>query len=142
MGFSFLPLDRCKALLKFDEGEVLTPYKDIEGNLTIGIGHLLSNGISKEVSEIIFYEDFIKAQMDCYAKIPCYAGLNEARRYVLANMCFNIGISRLLGFKKMLAALEKEDYKKAAEEMMDSKWAVQVKSRATRLKEIMIKGEY
>ena len=142
MGFSFLNLDRCFDLLKIDEGEVLTPYKDSEGNLTIGVGHLLSNGISREVSKIIFYEDFLKAQMDCWDKIPCYANLNEARRYVLANMCFNIGISRLLGFKKMLSALDKEDYSKAAVEMMDSKWAVQVKSRATRLKEIMIKGEY
>ena len=142
MGFSFLNLDRCFDLLKIDEGEVLTPYKDSEGNLTIGVGHLLSNGISREVSKIIFYEDFLKSQMDCWDKIPCYANLNEARRYVLANMCFNIGISRLLGFKKMLSALDKEDYSKAAEEMMDSKWAVQVKSRATRLKEIMIKGEY
>ena len=142
MGFSFLPLDRAYELLKKDEGEVLTPYKDTEGNLTIGIGHLLANGITKEVSKIIFYEDFIKAQMDCWAKIPCYANLNEARRYVLANMCFNIGISRLLGFKKMIAALEQGYYERAAVEMLDSKWAKQVKSRAARLQEIMIKGEY
>ena len=142
MGFSFLPLDRAYALLKHDEGEELLPYKCPAGHLTIGIGHLLANGISREVSKIIFYEDFIKAQMDCYAKIPCYAGLNEARRYVLANMCFNMGIARLLGFKKMLSALEKEDYTTAATEMLDSKWAKQVHSRATRLQKIMIKGEW
>lgn len=142
MGFSFLPLDRAYALLKHDEGEELLPYKCPAGHLTIGIGHLLANGISREVSKIIFYEDFIKAQMDCYAKIPCYAGLNEARKYVLANMCFNMGIARLLGFKKMLSALEKEDYTTAAAEMLDSKWAKQVHFRATRLQKIMIKGEW
>ena len=142
MGFSFLPLDKSYIALKQDEGEELLPYKCSEGHLTIGIGHLLANGISREVSKIIFYEDFVKAQMDCWAKIPCYALLNEARRYVLANMCFNMGINRLLGFKKMLAALENQYYERAALEMMDSKWATQVKGRAARLKEIMIKGEW
>lgn len=142
MGFSFLPLEKAYILLKHDEGEELLPYKCPAGHWTIGIGHLLANGISCEVSKIIFYEDFINAQMDCYAKIPCYAGLNEARRYVLTNMCFNLGIKRLLGFKKMLSALDKQDYLKASEEMLDSKWASQVGPRAARLKEIMIKGEY
>lgn len=142
MGFSFLPLDRAYIFLKSDEGEELLPYKCPAGHLTIGIGHLLANGISREVSKIIFYEDFIKAQMDCYAKIPCYAGLNEARRYVLANMCFNMGINRLTGFKKMISALAKEDYATAADEMLDSKWAKQVPLRAARLREIMLKGEW
>lgn len=142
MGFSFLPLERAYALLKHDEGEELLPYKCPAGHWTIGIGHLLANGISREISKLLFYEDFIKAQKDCWANIPCYAGLNEARRYVLANMCFNLGIKRLLGFKKMLSALEKEDYATAAAEMMDSKWATQVKARSERLQKIMIKGEW
>lgn len=142
MGFSFLPLERAYILLKDDEGEELLPYKCPAGHLTIGVGHLLANGISREISKLIFYEDFINAQKDCWAKIPCYAGLNEARRYVLANMCFNMGINRLLGFKKMLSAIEKEDYTTAAAEMMDSKWAKQVTLRAKRLKEIMLKGEW
>ena len=138
----FLPLDKVLRLLKTDEGERLFAYQDSEGHLTIGIGHLLDNGISKEVSRLLFFEDIYKAQKDCIEKIPCYLGLNEARRYVLTNMCFNLGITRLLGFKKMLACLEREDWPGAANEMLDSKWAGQVKSRATRLYEIMLKGEW
>lgn len=139
---SFLPLEKCFSLLKYDEGEELFPYQDTEGNLTIGVGHLLANGISSDISKLLFCEDFLKAQKDCLMKIPVYSALNEARRYVLANMCFNLGISRLLGFKKMLSALEAGDYEKAASEMLDSKWARQVKQRAVRLKEIMIRGEW
>ena len=142
MGDLFLPLDRCFELLKFDEGEELFPYKDTEGNLTIGVGHLLANGITPEVSKILFYIDFLKAQNDCLAKIPCYSSLNEARRYVLANMCFNVGIRRLLGFKKMLAAVAAGDWSRAAAEMLDSKWARQVGPRAERLQNIMLKGEW
>ena len=50
-------------------------------------------------------------------------------------MCFNLGITRLLKFKKFLGALESKDYKTASEEMMDSRWATQVGPRAVRLRD-------
>ena len=42
----------------------------------------------------------------------------------------------------MLAAVEEGDYKKAAKEMLDSKWAFQVKGRAVELAKIMETGEW
>ena len=56
----------------------------------------------------------------------------------MANMGFNLGLTRLLQFKKFLAAMEKGDYETAAIEMMDSRWAVQVKGRSTRLRDRVI----
>jgi lysozyme len=67
---------------------------------------------------------------------------DNVRRFVVKNMLFNIGLGRLLGFKKMLAAVRAGDYDRAAEEMMDSKWARQVKGRAVELAEMMRTGEY
>ena len=55
-------------------------------------------------------------------------------------MGFNLGLTRLLKFKKFLAALEKKDYETAAIEMMDSRWAVQVKGRANRLRDKILSG--
>ena len=55
-------------------------------------------------------------------------------------MWFNLGLTRLLGFKKFLAALEAEDWDRAAEEMLDSKWAVQVGPRSTRLRDLLLEG--
>ena len=58
----------------------------------------------------------------------------------MINMCFNLGLSRLLNFKNFLEAVESKDYVKAGVEMLDSKWATQVGPRATRLKNMMIEG--
>ena len=52
-------------------------------------------------------------------------------RSVLLDMCYNLGQNRLSGFIKFLAALKVKDYSTAAKEMLDSRWAVQVKRRAT-----------
>jgi lysozyme len=55
-------------------------------------------------------------------------------------MDFNLGITRLLKFVKMLEALEQHDYDTAAEEMLGSLWASQVGNRAIELSEMMKKG--
>ena len=55
-------------------------------------------------------------------------------------MCFNLGITRLKKFKKFLTALSEKDWELAATEMMDSRWATQVKQRAVRLQKRVLKG--
>jgi lysozyme len=55
-------------------------------------------------------------------------------------MCFNLGLTRLLGFKKFLAAMEAGDWKTAGVEMLDSKWARQVGVRSTRLRDLVVEG--
>ena len=55
-------------------------------------------------------------------------------------MSFNLGITRLLKFKKFLTALEVKNWDNAAVEMMDSRWAKQVGPRAVRLKDRVLKG--
>ena len=52
-------------------------------------------------------------------------------------MYFNLG-NRLFSFKKMLKALKKQDYVKASEEMLDSKWSEQVGQRAVDLSNMML----
>jgi lysozyme len=56
-------------------------------------------------------------------------------------MAFNLGIPRLKLFKNMWSAIHRKDYERASVEMLDSKWAEQVKGRATRLSDIMRTGE-
>jgi lysozyme len=55
-------------------------------------------------------------------------------------MCFNLGITRLKGFKKMLKACELKNYTLASQEMLTSLWARQVGNRAKNLAKIMEKG--
>lgn len=65
--------------------------------------------------------------------IPWWRQLNDARQDVLVNMAYNMGWPRLSGFAHMLDALDHGDFDRAADEMLASLWAQQVKGRATRL---------
>lgn len=129
--------------LRQSEGLSFMPYQCPEGYLTIGYGHNLeANGISLEAAELLLKQDIeiaLKQVKNAFIWCP---QLDEARMSVLVDMCFNMGITRLCGFKKMLSALEAGDYKTAAKEMLDSKWARQVKGRAVQLSKIMETGEW
>jgi lysozyme len=64
------------------------------------------------------------------------------RQLIVMDMAFNMGVPRLCKFKKMWAAIEAGDFDTASVEMLDSRWARQVKSRATKLSDAMKTGEF
>ena len=133
--------------LRRDEGVRYSPYKDTEDILTVGVGH---NLIAKplgliyplheaEVTDILVSD--IKGVFEALDQaIPWWRTLSYVRQRVVVNMCFNLGINRFLGFKKMLAFLKAGQYTLAANEMLNSKWATQVGNRAKRLYAMMLKG--
>ena len=127
--------------VKRHEGEVLNPYKDSRGILTIGVGHNLEMGISKAASDFIFKEDMDKAEALLKERCPVFDKLDANRQIVLIDLCFNLGISGLLGFKKMLAALNEGNWNKAAAELMNSKYAKQVPNRAKENRDVLITGK-
>lgn len=127
-----------KEQLKIDEGLRLKPYRCSAGKLTIGYGRNLdANGISQAEAEVLLENDIRDAENTCIHSFPWFADLTEPRQDVLVNMCFNLGLTRLLGFKKFLKAMELGNYETAAHEMMDSDWAEQVGARALRLARII-----
>ena len=133
--------ERAKESIMIHEGLRLKPYYDTVGKLTIGYGHNLDdNGISEEAAEFILEQDMIIARREASYAVETYAELNEARRAVLIEMAFNLGLPRLVLFKRMIAALLEHDYEQAALEMLDSKWASQVGNRANVLAERMRTG--
>ena len=122
------------------EGLRLKPYKDTEGVLTIGYGHNLEEGISKDTARYILEEDIFNHALELKEAFPVIMELSTVRRDVLINMAFNLGVSRLRKFKKMWEALYIEKYSVAADEMLDSKWARQVGNRAVELADRMRSG--
>ena len=124
------------------EGLNLYPYLCPMKHLTIGYGHNLENGITPEVAQQLLLADLAQAQLEVGKKFPWSNQLGEVRQFVLVDMCFNMGIKKLLTFKKMLAALEKGYYDRAAYEMLNSRWAGQVGRRATELAKMMETGVY
>lgn len=132
--------DALKARLRLSEGLRLKPYLDTVGVLTIGYGLNLNEGMYLEEAEFCLDLRSDKAITNARAFYPGFDALTEARQIVLAEMAYNLGLTRLKKFKKFLAALTKGDYAKAAQEMEQSVWAVQVKRRAKDLAAMMKKG--
>ena len=126
-----------------DEGCRFHPYKDTRGHLTIGIGRCLdTKGISADEARYLFANDLRDVRADLVGALPWYAALDEARRGVVENMAFNLGLNGLLGFRRMLQALRARDYATAAREMRDSQWYTQVGARAERLALQMEDGQW
>ena len=132
----------CKNQLIKHEGLVLNPYKCTSGALTIGVGRNLdARGISKAEAMYMLDNDLKECINQLQTHLSdIYVTLNETRRLVLVNMCFNLGIFGLLQFRKTLAFLRAKDYESASKEMLNSKWATQVGNRAKELAEMMRKG--
>jgi len=133
-------LDRLQESLRVHEGLKLKPYTDTEGHLTIGFGHNLDNGITIKQAYALLADDIDTAKKELDRYLPGWMGHDDARQNVLIEMVFNMGMPRLSGFKKMLAALDSRDYAQAAKEMEDSKWAKQVGARAQTLAKQMREG--
>lgn len=128
------------ALLR-DEGVRLTPYRDTAGKLTIGVGRNLDDvGITDDEAMFLLEHDIDAAVVDCVRAFPWFTTLDRVRQGVIVQMRFNLGLGRLLGFQKMLAAIAKGTYRTAAVEMLESRWAVQVGDRAQRLAKAMRTG--
>lgn len=127
--------------LKLDEGFVSKPTKDTLGNYFVGYGFDLSGGITKTEADMLLAHRVDRLLRVLPNLINGWDNLNSERKAVLVNMAYNLGVSGLLSFKKMLDAIAKNDYSTAADEMKDSKWYFQVGNRAKRLESIMRNGE-
>ena len=126
--------------VKRHEGLRLKAYQDSVGVWTIGYGRNLQTlEISTQDAEKWLKEDLITHAKEVLA-LPEVDGLTQNRKDVLIEMCFNLGLSRLLKFRKMWAAVRRDAPILAASEMLDSKWAKQVGVRADRLAEKYRRG--
>lgn len=133
---------KLKGLLIKHESFRQFPYTDITGHLTVGIGRNLSDrGISSNEAFYLLDEDIIYFSGKLNHFLKFFPKLDENRQIALIDMCFNLGIQGFLNFTKMILALEAHDYKRAADEMLDSKWAEQVGERAQCLANIIRTGE-
>lgn len=128
-----LTIDIAKTLIRRHEGLRLKPYQCTAGKTTIGYGRNLDDvGITQEEADALLDYDLARVLQEA-AQLDFWHSLDDVRQAAIADMLFNLGLSRFLGFHNMLAAMRVADYEKAAVEMLDSRWAKQVGSRAVRL---------
>ena len=149
-----LELDMALELVKESEGFSATRYLCPAGKITQGYGrNLEAHPLTEEeeaelseegtVSERTATKWALKELVECEMKLSqniIYNKLSPTRKAVLLDMCFNIGYTGLMKFKKMLFALGDRDFAEASRQMKDSNWYVQVGNRSKRNVNLMAKG--
>ena len=137
-------MDVLRKEIEADEGCKYETYRCSEGYPTAGIGHLLTEwdeeysepigtAVSEEQVQKWFEKDVQTAINDCQDIFNDFESLPEGIQHVLINMAFQLGGPRLRKFKRMIAAVETEDYPEMAIQMEDSRWFKQTTNRAQRL---------
>ena len=117
-----------------DEGLRLFPYQDTRGKWTIGVGrNLTDDGISQAEAVMLLANDIGAATRSLETALPWAMALDSTRHAALVNMTFNMGIGGLCTFREFLMAMQQGNWTEARNQMLDSKWAEEVGTRAQRL---------
>ena len=141
-------IEKLREELERDEGCVYNVYLDHLGYPTFGIGHLVLDSDPEHGLEVgaivsedrvieVFESDVQSVLSDCNRLYEDFDDLPEEAQRVIANMMFNMGLTRLSKFKGMKRGVDTRDWHQAADEMVDSRWYRQVTNRADRLVERM-----
>jgi lysozyme len=153
---------RLEASLRSHEGVRDKPYICPAGKLTIGIGRNIEDRpftgtdlrdmFNAREIEIRLTPAGIQRLLDadmalhltfCRSLIPGWQEIDDVRQTVLCEMCFQLGPTRLMGFKQMMKAIEGRDWTQAAAEALDSKWAKNdTPERARYLASILKTGQW
>ena len=124
--------------IKHHEGYVEHVYDDSLGIPTIGYGFAIKDLILQEdlCDEILLRKLRILGR-SVMGKFPFFDSLPSDCKDVLMEMCYQLGVTGVSKFKKALKAMEDGDWEKAADEMLDSKWAKQTPNRAKEMSNIV-----
>ena len=147
--------EALRKLIKRHEGCSLIPYTCPTGYKSIGFGwnfavnplppdintHLQAHGsITKSMAEELLGIAVERSINDCRRLYPKYDTFSENRRNALADMMYNMGLTTLSKFRISNRFVNDEMWQEAADNFAMSKWAKQVKGRATEVLEMLRKG--
>ena len=134
-----------REILISEEGYKLSVYKDIFGNYTVGVGHLILDSdniprveghtISSDMVEFLFNSDLAIAirGIEHLLTEDVYSVLCGSKKCALLNMIFNLGYSHMSHFRLMLSAIRIGDHVTAGKEILNSLAAHQLPGRYHRI---------
>jgi lysozyme len=138
--------DRLINMLKMHEGVETHAYQCSANKITIGVGRNVDPvdglGLSQDEIEYLLKNDIDRVRVELGDEYEWFDDLVPARQDAMIDISFNLGATRLRKFKKALKAMADEDYEKAANEFMDSRWSEQVGRRAYTVTQMIRKGSY
>ena len=136
-------MSKIESMLIEHESMVLHAYEDTVGSVSIGVGRNLDSlGISKDEALYMLANDIKRCQDEVSGAFPWFADLSPVRQDVMVMLCFNLGLTRLRGFRRALGHMKVGSYCEAADEFLRSKWAGQVGNRAVVLTNMITQDKY
>jgi lysozyme len=130
--------DELREAVKLSEGYRARVYKDTLDIDTIGYGFAIKDlELDEDICDMILDKKLNKLIKDVDNKFSFMDDIAVEAQDVVYEMCYQLGINGFSKFKKTIAYLRDEDYKMAAIEMLDSRWAKQTPNRAKRLSNII-----
>ena len=122
--------------IKKHEGFRSTVYECTEGYETIGYGFAIKDlKLDEDIAEMILVRKIADLVARIKQTFPWTKDAPEEIQDVVADMCYQLGVSGFSKFKKTIYYLETEQYEEASVEMLDSLWAKQTPNRAKELSE-------
>jgi lysozyme len=138
--------EKLLEMLKRHEGVEHHIYRCSAGFWTIGAGRNVDPqgglGLSDDEVDYLLQNDIERVIKELSTEYRWFNSLDDVRKDAMIDISFNLGATRLRGFRRALAAMEVADYKTAAKEFLDSKWSRDVKGRATELCYMIEMGSY
>ena len=120
--------------LRREEGFAGKPYDDHLGVPTIGYGTTLPL-TEREAMLLLEHRaenTWAELRDRLHESDTHLCHLPDSVRAALLDMAYNLGVPRLMGFKRMLRAVKECQWADAGDECMDSRYARQVPNRAKR----------
>lgn len=126
---------------KREEGWRNKAYRDHLGYWTIGCGHLITKDLKADHSKLVWTDQQIIDQLQkdinnavAGAKriFPNFDSYSFNRRLALVDMVYQMGEAGVRGFVNSVRLVKEEQWAKAADNMLKSKWARQTSARAKR----------
>jgi lysozyme len=99
-------------------------------------------GLSDEEVDMLLENDIARVIKELASEYPWFNDLDDVRKDAMIDISFNLGATRLRGFRRALAAMEKGNYREASAEFLDSKWSRDVGGRALELSDMIASGKY
>ena len=124
--------------IKHHEGYRKSVYKCTEGYDTIGYGFAIKDlEMDEDIAEEILIRKVEKLIKRVRSRFDWLDSVPHAVQGVLVEMSYQMGLSGVCKFKKALHAMQMLQWKLAAKELLDSRWAKQTPNRAKELSDII-----
>ena len=120
------------ALVKAHEGYRRYAYECSQGRLTVGYGTMIEaggHGIPEYIAELLLL-DYLATLGSRFEALDWFKALDTSRRRAVLEMGYQLGYEGVLGFRRMIDAIQASDWPAVYAEALDSRWARQTPARA------------